>query len=1294
MCNTRVLRCADTFILGLALVVSITSTAPVRASDCCAPCTAPSPPPTGTFYPITVVNNIQNYSYGTITVNGASVSVTVPDSQIWLYPLNTGAATWYYQNSSSSDVSYCVWPTYPTNSPGGGDGLLRPLSLAEINGSPNGNGQGTVWISGNSNGAVLQAFAYDCGAGSSNCTPGYPRYDFITNANSAGNNAQGYPPRYTNVPAVMSAKFEISGASSDITAIDQFSLATQMRVYKDENPQQINFRVGFTGVKTTSAIVAELQSAAAGGTANGYIDQVYPAGLGTAVWNAPNQSDDASKGSSLWGNPQYPQYFNAATTRPQVPNQVNWSSANATWFGSTPGLFPSAWAPFDPKQNYNGVQLNFPQWADVVTPSPTQNDIPNTELRNAVISTGLPWKVKDKQTGLDMVLIPPGTFQMGCVTPPSPGGPNGGCIDFSNPTFGYGKETPTQSVAITRPFYLSINEVTQLVWASQNISGPSAIDDYDCATCPIENITWQQIQDFLGKTALRLPSEAEWEFAYRAGTTTAFHGYPGQPNGTNDSSQLGTIAVFGQTAGIPAHVASKEPNGFGLYDMAGNVWEWVADPYEQYPDPASAQPIVDRFGEINAENPVVKAVPPDSPTSDGSMYYGVIRGGAFDRPEWECTASRRDAYYTKGTVMKRIGFRVARSAGTLPVVPKDFVSNTGLVDKGGGNQTLPYGKAAVSQKVSLSFNPSKTVGTLVWGPTDPAILPVATQNDSSKNLTVVGTSTSYATYLELLSRHPQNKDGFLIDYYAGWDTGYCAANGILKRCEDDDYQTCTKGPVDSHVGPPGYSFKLQVTGVPPNQGLKIFDITINRSAINGVDPAHLVKAASRAGVTLYDGTPTGGNGTAGNYYYSINSGPTGGNVTTIYYCCSDGATLPAGSASCQSCGCGPISSTAPTGNGWIKVNGFPWATDVPWETTLQGSKNWDNEGLVAGALANSYITVAANGTTLAVPEQPQTGTNCAPLCGISGPLPYYPLPQSANGGVATRNAIANWTDLLITEASSGTYARKYTYESAWNSVWTQQTCSFGQQQGNCAIDSGIACVGMGQGCYGLDEAIQLHNWPDSQTSGTDNPLQYAGRTGYWTQAFIANMMFTASVVLSYGVLPIDPNEPWPSAVGGHPSGQGFAFLAQFYDFTKNYYGGVPKPQDPKPVFKNGTLPNAGGSWYPVVLMNEMFAGGGNLPAYVTSQGDRWAKSSPLFTVGTQLGQNVWVLSPGPPSTISSDLDGSGCVDSTDLTLLLTGWGAPCGKVGCEEDLNDDGLVDGADVAVLFGEWGLGCGGSP
>jgi len=137
---------------------------------------------------------------------------------------------------------------------------------------------------------------------------------------------------------------------------------------------------------------------------------------------------------------------------------------------------------------------------------------------------------------------------------------------------------------------------------------------------------------------MRLPTEAEWEYAYRAGTTTAFHGYTGQLSGTNDDSLLGDIAWFYSNSNYQTRpVGSKLGNGFGLHDMSGNVFEWVNDWWEGYS--ADAQ--------TNPQGP-----------SSGS--YRVLRGGDWYEDSYYCRASFR-SLYNPDYSNNLIGFRVART---------------------------------------------------------------------------------------------------------------------------------------------------------------------------------------------------------------------------------------------------------------------------------------------------------------------------------------------------------------------------------------------------------------------------------------------------------------------------------------------------------------------------------------------------------------------------------------------------------------------------------------------------------
>jgi formylglycine-generating enzyme required for sulfatase activity len=156
----------------------------------------------------------------------------------------------------------------------------------------------------------------------------------------------------------------------------------------------------------------------------------------------------------------------------------------------------------------------------------------------------------------------------------------------------------------------------------------------------VEQVSWNTIQGFLSATGMRLPTEAEWEYACRAGTTTAFHGWAGEPAGTNDDNLVGNIAWYSSNASNQTRpVGGKAANGFGLHDMAGNVWEWVGDWYgSTY---YTSSPLED----------------PQGPTS-GS--YRVLRGGSWYLDAVNVRSSTRFSG-SPGVTLNGIGFRVARA---------------------------------------------------------------------------------------------------------------------------------------------------------------------------------------------------------------------------------------------------------------------------------------------------------------------------------------------------------------------------------------------------------------------------------------------------------------------------------------------------------------------------------------------------------------------------------------------------------------------------------------------------------
>ena len=264
-------------------------------------------------------------------------------------------------------------------------------------------------------------------------------------------------------------------------------------------------------------------------------------------------------------------------------------------------------------------------WATILEIAPNAAVVTSATLRSAITATGLPWRVRDNSSNIEMLLVPPGTFIMGCSASTSYG-----CFSGEN---------PTHQVTLTSAFYMGKTEVTQAQWQAEMGSYPSYFAGYgDSPSRPVEQVSWNTIQPFLTQNGLRLPTEAEWEYAYRAGTTTAFHSFSGYPNGTNTDSLLGNIAWYSSNAGSQTHaVAGKYANGFGLYDMSGNVWEWCMDWYGAY----SAGAITN----------------PTGPTSGTGR---LLRGGSWYGGSFDCRASYRGDN-PPGGAGNSIGFRVVRT---------------------------------------------------------------------------------------------------------------------------------------------------------------------------------------------------------------------------------------------------------------------------------------------------------------------------------------------------------------------------------------------------------------------------------------------------------------------------------------------------------------------------------------------------------------------------------------------------------------------------------------------------------
>lgn len=283
--------------------------------------------------------------------------------------------------------------------------------------------------------------------------------------------------------------------------------------------------------------------------------------------------------------------------------------------------------------------VRVPEWATLVEAAPSPSIIPDAAIRTRMLTSGFAWWVRHSGTGIDMRLVPPtsGAFAMGC----SPAiGAN--CV---------ANEYPVHPVAITKPFYMGMFEVTQAQWTAVMGTNPSYFSGAGCADCPnrpADSISWDMAAAFLRKSGLRLPYEAEWEYSFRGGTTTAFHSMPGSPNGTNDPAQVVGIAWSSANSTNRTHpVGLLAANGFGLHDMAGNVWEWMSDRYsESY------------YGLSEAEDPM-------GPSAGSTR---VMRGGSWFNPAQAMRASVRasvapsDSFGGASGVM---GFRVAKSAEVI-----------------------------------------------------------------------------------------------------------------------------------------------------------------------------------------------------------------------------------------------------------------------------------------------------------------------------------------------------------------------------------------------------------------------------------------------------------------------------------------------------------------------------------------------------------------------------------------------------------------------------------------------------
>lgn len=249
------------------------------------------------------------------------------------------------------------------------------------------------------------------------------------------------------------------------------------------------------------------------------------------------------------------------------------------------------------------VFSGFPVWAD------GKNDF-NHEKALGQLHEKKEREEKDLKRLSEMVLIPAGEFVMG--------------------RNGLNSNEEPAHIVYLNAFYIDKYEVTQLQYLSVIGVNPSYFGK--CPLCPVEKVTFHQASQYCVKVKKRLPTEAEWEKAAHGGTTGWYYW---------DQDHMDIYAWYGNNAGKRTRsVGTRNPNHYGLYDMAGNVYEWVQDWY----DP-------DYYKKGSARNPKGPANGTDK----------VIRGGSWGTPPAKMAHSHRDSR-EPDTRYINSGFRCAKDA--------------------------------------------------------------------------------------------------------------------------------------------------------------------------------------------------------------------------------------------------------------------------------------------------------------------------------------------------------------------------------------------------------------------------------------------------------------------------------------------------------------------------------------------------------------------------------------------------------------------------------------------------------
>jgi uncharacterized protein (TIGR02996 family) len=265
-------------------------------------------------------------------------------------------------------------------------------------------------------------------------------------------------------------------------------------------------------------------------------------------------------------------------------------------------------------------------------------------MRECATRPGLPWAI-DNCLGMKLALIPAGIYDMG-----SPASEE---IEARSANGEPGAdERPRHRVTLSQPFYLGVYPVTQREYQAVMGVNPSDFNRLHGGSPdhPVEMVTWDDAQrfcdrlsDLSGEAAAgrryRLPTEAEWEYACRAGSGSAFSW---GDSATSLQANFDGARPYGKAATDHAahgttRVGSYQPNLFGLFDMHGNVWEWCQDWYD---------------------NHLYDANPRVDPTGPRSGNRKATRGGSWSSGGSECRSACRDFWYGTSYARNNIGFRV------------------------------------------------------------------------------------------------------------------------------------------------------------------------------------------------------------------------------------------------------------------------------------------------------------------------------------------------------------------------------------------------------------------------------------------------------------------------------------------------------------------------------------------------------------------------------------------------------------------------------------------------------------